>query len=99
MPKVTMPKDHPSAALIVNGQRVERGQSVEVDADLAAQLAEQGWVFAKGDDLPSKDDLLAIAAERGVEVKPSWSKQKIAEALADAPTITDASDDADPQES
>lgn len=43
MPKVTMPKDHPSAALIVNGQRVERGQSVEVDADLAALLAEQGW--------------------------------------------------------
>ena len=43
MPKVTMPKDHPSAALIVNGERVERGQSVEVDADLAASLAEQGW--------------------------------------------------------
>lgn len=99
MPKVTMPKDHPSAALIVNGERVERGQAVEVDEATASSLAEQGWAFAKSDDLPSKDELLAVAAERGVDVKPSWSKQKIAEALAEAPTTPDASDDADPKES
>lgn len=73
MPKVVMPKDHPSAALIVNGQRVERGQSVEVDADLAAQLAEQGWSQPK-----------ATAKSAGKKTT--------------AP-ITDASDDADPQES
>lgn len=47
MPKVTMPKDHPSAALIVNGERVKRGQAVEVDEATASSLAEQGWAFAK----------------------------------------------------
>ena len=47
MPRVTMPKDHPSAALIVAGQRVERGKSIEVDDDTAAGLAEQGWTVAK----------------------------------------------------
>lgn len=47
MPRVTMPKDHPSAALIVNGQRVERGKSIDVDDDTATSLAEQGWTVAK----------------------------------------------------
>lgn len=56
MPKVTMPKDHPSAALIVNGVRVERGQSVEVDADLAALLAEQGWTTPKAPKKATSDD-------------------------------------------
>lgn len=43
MPKVVMPKDHPSAALIVNGERVKRGQAVEVDPETAAALKDQGW--------------------------------------------------------
>lgn len=47
MPKVTMPKDHPSAALIVDGQRVERGHSIDVDDTTAESLADQGWTVAK----------------------------------------------------
>ena len=97
MPKVTMPKDHQSAALIVNGERVERGKSIEVDDDTAASLAEQGWKVAP--DEVTKDDLLAIAAERGVEVKQSWSKQRIADELAAAPINPEASTDADTKES
>jgi hypothetical protein len=46
MPKVTMPKDHPSAALTIAGQRVERGKTVEVDEETAVSLAEQGWTVA-----------------------------------------------------
>jgi len=44
MPRITMPKDHQSAAVVLpNGEIVERGKTAEVDADLAAALAEQGW--------------------------------------------------------
>ena len=47
MPKVTMPKDHPSAALTIAGQRVERGHSIDVDDTTAESLADQGWTVAK----------------------------------------------------
>jgi hypothetical protein len=97
MPRVTMPEDHPADELTVNGQRIKPGQSAEVSDDAAVSYAEQGWSIA-GADLPSKDDLLAIAAERGVEVKPSWSKQKIADALDAAPANPEAPQGADTQE-
>lgn len=45
MPAVTMPKDHPAAegVTLPDGQEVKPGGTVEVSADLAAALAEQGW--------------------------------------------------------
>jgi len=46
MPRVTMPKDHPSPRLTINGQRVERGKSIDVDDATAASLEEQGWTVA-----------------------------------------------------
>lgn len=97
MPRVTMPNDHPSAGLVLpNGERAEPGKPVPVDEETALSLAEQGWSVATDD--VSKDDLIAQAAALGVEVKASWSKQKIADAIAEAPT-TDASPDADTKES
>lgn len=93
MPQVIMPPDHPADALNVNGQIARPGVPVEVDDLTAVSLVEQGWSLAG--DLPSKADLLALAEAQGVEVKASWSRQKIADALAAQP----ASDDADPQES
>lgn len=97
MPKATMPNDHPQAAVeLPDGATVERGKTADVDDDTAASLAEQGWSVATDD--VSKDDLIAQAAALGVEVKASWSKQKIADAIAEAPT-TDASPDADTKES
>lgn len=46
MPKATMPKDHPSAELIVCGQRVKRGKTADVDEETAVSLEEQGWTIS-----------------------------------------------------
>ena len=84
MPKVTMPKDHPQAAVdLPNGATVERGKSAEVDDDTAASLGEQGWTVA-----PDKKAAPAKAAAK-----------KSANTEAPKGDPQPASPDADPKES
>ena len=86
MPKVTMPKDHPSAALIVDGQRVERGHSIDVDDTTAESLADQGWTVAK-------------PAKKATPVaKPAKKAAPVEKAAAKKSTEPDAPAGADTQE-
>lgn len=67
MPKVVMPKDHPQAAVIVAGQRVERGKTVDVDPETAAALKDQGWTS------PAAKKSAATKAANPTKAEPSAS--------------------------
>lgn len=70
MPKATMPKDHPSAALTICGARVQRGKSVDVDEETAASLEEQGWAIAP-DKPPAKKPADKTTASPDADTKES----------------------------
>ena len=91
MPKVTMPKDHPQAAVdLLNGATVERGKSAEVDDDTAFSLGEQGWTVA-----PDKKAAPVKAAAK----KSAKAAKKSANTEAPKGDPQPASPDAEPKES
>lgn len=68
---------------------------VVVDEEAVEEHLDSGWcdnpanaignpADTNGNGTTSKDELLAYAAEKGVEVKKSWSKEKIQEAIDNA---------------
>ena len=62
MPKVTMPKDHPSAALIVDGQRVKAEEQMNAECrPLLVQLTRSAEKFIDRDDV--KQVVVVVAPE------------------------------------
>ena len=73
------------------GDFVEPNTPVEVSDDVGASLIEQGWDIPRSGG-PTKAELIDMAAERGVDVKKSWTVDQILAALEE-PNDTAAADE------
>jgi hypothetical protein len=83
------------------GSRLEPGKTYVVSEELADRLCRSSVFFRRAKPEPkqqSKEELLEEADRLGVDVKKSWGKDRIAQAVADVKATADAGDPDQPGE-